>query len=177
MSIGSRGFALEELGKTARQARLYLQKRLNMKGTSMARTEGTVFIGHGRSIAWRDLKDFLKDRLGFTPEEFNTESAAGLPTSERLQEMLDSAVVAFLVMTAEDEHADTTTHARENVIHEVGLFQGRLGFRRAIVMLEEGCAEFSNITGLGQIRFPRDNIKARTEEIRAVLEREGLLKK
>ena len=27
-------------------------------------------------------------------------------------------------MTAEDEHADGTKHARENVIHEVGLFQG-----------------------------------------------------
>ena len=29
--------------------------------------------------------------------------------------------------------------ARMNVIHEVGLFQGRLGFERAIVLLEEGC--------------------------------------
>ena len=78
-------------------------------------------------------------------------------------------------MTAEDEHADATKHARENVIHEVGLFQGRLGFRRAIVLLEEGCAEFSNITGLSQIRFPKGNIRASFEEIRRVLEREGIL--
>jgi predicted nucleotide-binding protein len=49
---------------------------------------------------------------------------------------------------------------RMNVIHEAGLFQGRLGFTRAIVMLEEGCEEFSNIEGLGQIRFPNNNIKA-----------------
>lgn len=89
--------------------------------------------------------------------------------------MLDAAVFAFLVMTAEDEHADTTRHARENVIHEVGLFQGRLGFRRAIVLLEDGCSEFSNIQGLGQIRFPKGNIKAKSEEIRDVLKREGLL--
>jgi predicted nucleotide-binding protein len=45
-----------------------------------------------------------------------------------------------------------------NVIHEVGLFQGRLGFKRAIVLLEEGCKEFSNIQGLGQIRYPKGNI-------------------
>ncbi len=51
----------------------------------------------------------------------------------------------------------------------------QLGFNRAIVVLEEGCEAFSNIEGLGQIRFPKGNIKAAFEEIRQVLEREGLL--
>jgi predicted nucleotide-binding protein len=62
------------------------------------------------------------------------------------------------------------------VIHEIGLFQGRYGFERAIVLLEEGCDEFSNIVGIGQIRFPKGSITSVTEEIRRVLEREGLLK-
>lgn len=70
-------------------------------------------------------------------------------------------------MTGEDE-VDGKLRARENVVHEVGLFQGRLGFGRAIVLLEEGCEEFSNIQGLGQIRFPKGNISAKFEEIRAV---------
>ena len=94
---------------------------------------------------------------------------------ERLQQMLDTSCIAFLVMTAEDQHADATLHARENVVHEVGLFQGRLGFRRAIVVLEEGCTAFSNIAGLSQLRFPRGNISASFEEIRRVLEREGIV--
>jgi predicted nucleotide-binding protein len=34
------------------------------------------------------------------------------------------------------------------VIHEAGLFQGKLGFARAIVLLEQDCNEFSNIAGL-----------------------------
>ena len=63
-----------------------------------------------------------------------------------------------------------------NVVHEAGLFQGRLGFTKAIVLLEEGCEEFSNIQGLGQIRFPKGNIAAAFEEIRRVLEREDLLR-
>jgi len=62
-----------------------------------------------------------------------------------------------------------------NVVHEAGLFQGRLGFTKAIVLLEDGCEEFSNIKGLGQIRFPKGNVKQAFEEIRQVLEREGLL--
>ena len=55
--------------------------------------------------------------------------------------MLDGAAIAFLVLTAEDERADGKLQARMNVVHEVGLFQGRLGFSRAIVMLEEGSEE------------------------------------
>jgi len=62
----------------------------------------------------------------------------------------------------------------QNVIHEIGLFQGHLGFGRAVVLLEEGCEEFSNIHGLGQLRFPRGNIAASFEDVRRALEREGL---
>ena len=79
-------------------------------------------------------------------------------------------------MTAEDEQADGTLHPRMNVIHEVGLFQGKLGSKKAIVLLEDECEEFSNIHGLVQIRFPKGNIKAAFEDIRQVLEREGILK-
>jgi predicted nucleotide-binding protein len=89
--------------------------------------------------------------------------------------MLDDARIAFLILTAEDEKADGTVQARMNVIHEAGLFQGRLGFTKAIILLEEGCEEFSNINGLGQIHFPKGNIRQAFEEIRQVLEREGLL--
>lgn len=89
--------------------------------------------------------------------------------------MLDSAAIAFVVMTAEDEQADGTIRARENVVHEAGLFQGRLGFTRAILLLEDGCGEFGNIHGLGQIRFPRGRIELAFDEVRRVLEREGLI--
>ena len=99
---------------------------------------------------------------------------AGLSTKERLETMLDGAVFAFLVMTGEDERADGKKVARANVIHEVGLFQGRLGFERAIVLLEDGCEEFSNIVGLTQIRFPAGKVSAQFEEIRRVLEREKI---
>ena len=140
-------------------------------------TDGSkVFIGHGRSSLWRELKDFLQDRLHLEWEEFNREPTAGMTTAERLQQMLTTSCFAFLVMTAEDQHADDTVHARENVVHEVGLFQGCLGFCKAIILLEEGCSEFSNIGGLNQIRFPKGNISACFEEIRRVLEREGITK-
>ncbi len=134
-----------------------------------------VFLGHGRAGAWRELKDFIQDRIRLPWDEFNRVPVAGVTNIARLSEMLDAAAIAFLVMTAEDEMADGTSQARMNVIHEAGLFQGRLGFGRAIVMLEEGCTEFSNVAGLGQIRFPKGSIAAAFEDVRRVLEREGLI--
>ena len=131
-----------------------------------------IFIGHGQSLVWLKLRIFLSEKLHIECDEFNEQSPAGVPTVTRLQSMLDAAQFAFLVMTSDDVHADGTAHARENVVHEAGLFQGRLGFGRAIILLEEGCAEFSNIRGLGQIRFPKGNIEAAFEKIREVLKRE-----
>ena len=134
-----------------------------------------LFIGHGHSLVWRELKDFIVDTLGLEYEEFNRISAAGKSTSDRLNEMLESCCVAFLIMTGEDEQADGSLRARDNVIHEVGLFQGKLGFEKAIVLLEEGCEDFSNIHGITYIPFPKGNIKASFEDIRRVLERESIL--
>ena len=141
----------------------------------VAAAKTRVFIGHGRSAVWRELKDFLKDELHLDWDEFSRESTAGRATVHRLEQMLDEAGFAFLVLTAEDEHSDGKLHARENVIHEAGLFQGKLGFHRAIVLLEEGCTEFSNIAGLTEIRFPKGNVMAKSEEIRRVLRREHLI--
>lgn len=169
-SFGICGAAAEIATKAASHLERKSRKR------KVAERIGTnVFIGHGRSTVWRDLKDFVQERLNLPWDEFNRVPVAGITNIARLSEMLDAAAVAFLVMTAEDEMADGALQARMNVVHEAGLFQGRLGFTKAIVLLEEGCQEFSNIQGLGQIRFPRGNISAVFEEIRRVLEREGLI--
>jgi predicted nucleotide-binding protein len=139
-------------------------------------TESRIFIGHGQSPIWRELKDFVFHRLDLPWDEFNREPIAGITTTERLNEMISSAMFAFLIMTAEDEQPDDSIRARQNVVHEAGLFQGKLGLRKAIILLEDGCSEFSNIYGLSQIRFPRGKISASFEEVRMVLEREGIVK-
>jgi len=174
-SVRSYAWQNEKLSESIGSVIKYLQTKHSMKGEAMAKTTGKVFIGHGGSKDWLMLKDFIRERLHLEYDEFNRESVAGVATKERLEQMLDSAVFGFIVMTGEDKHSDNTVHARENVVHEIGLFQGRLGFGRAIVVLEKGCEEFSNIVGLGQIRFPKGDIKAAFEDIRMVLEREKII--
>jgi predicted nucleotide-binding protein len=158
-----------------RKAASHLERKAR-RNTRDARIGTNVFIGHGRSSLWRELKDFVQDRLHLPWDEFNRVPVAGVTNQARLSEMLDAAAVALVIMTAEDETAEGQMQARMNVVHEVGLFQGRLGFTKAIVVFEDGCQEFSNIQGLGQIRFPIANIAACFEEVRRVLEREGIVK-
>jgi predicted nucleotide-binding protein len=140
-----------------------------------ARKGKSIFIGHGRSQQWSKLRDYIHDQLQLPWVEFNKEPVAGILTLERLLEMLEVSAFAFLIMTGDDDFGEGALRARQNVIHELGLCQGRLGARKAVALLEEGCDEFSNIQGLNQIRFPRNNISAAFDEVRRVLEREGLL--
>ena len=137
-----------------------------------------VFIGHGRDPAWRELDKFLDKDLHLEVVEFNSEPTAGKTIVERLKQMLDSVGFAFLIMTAEDHvgQKKDAIRARQNVIHEIGLFQGRLGFAKAIILLEVGCVQFSNVDGLIYIPFPKGNIRAAFHDVRATLEAAGLVR-
>jgi len=131
-----------------------------------------IFIGHGKNPQWRDLKDHLADKHDYNIETYETGARAGHSIRDILDEMTTKSSFALLVMTGEDEAEDGTLRARQNVIHEVGLFQGCLGFSRAIVLLEDGTEEFSNLFGIQQIRFSRENIKETFGDVLATIKRE-----
>jgi predicted nucleotide-binding protein len=131
-----------------------------------------VFIGHGRNAQWRDLKDHLHDKHGLTVEAYEVGARAGHHIRDILDDMLMKSSFGILVMTAEDETAEGAFNPRLNVVHELGLFQGRLGFSRAIILLEQGTAEFSNIYGIQQIRFSKGNIKETFGDVLATIKRE-----
>ncbi len=92
--------------------------------------------------------------MAYTGPQRDSAAVCSVPNIERLEQMLDEAGFALLVLTAESERTDGVVLARQNVVHEAGLFQGRLGWRKAIVLREDGCEEFSNIAGLGQTPSP-----------------------
>ena len=57
-------------------------------------------------------------------------------------------------------------------MHELGLFQGRFGFTRAVALPEKGVKEFSNIKGINQIRFTKGHIRKTFGDILATIKRE-----
>ena len=171
-------YIVKELSELTRQAAshiLRLHQNQQKQGGSNMVGGMKIFIGHGHSLIWLELEKFIRDRLKLETDEFNRVPTAGRSNKERLSEMMNDASFAFLVMTGEDEQSDGEFHPRMNVVHEAGLFQGKLGFERAIVILEEGCESFSNIEGITQIRFPKGRISTTFEEIREVLELERVI--
>jgi hypothetical protein len=131
-----------------------------------------IFIGHGRSAQWRDLKDHLTDKHGYQVVAYEVGARAGHTIRDILDEMLAESAFALLVMTGEDETGDGQIRARQNVVHELGLFQGKLGFARAIVIAEHGVELFSNIEGVQQLRFNNGNIAEVYGDVLATLYRE-----
>jgi predicted nucleotide-binding protein len=162
------GFAVQ-LGKSSALATPHAESRPAPPSPPRAAPETgrtKVFIGHGNSLDWLALRDFLRDKLGLDPVEFNSTPAAGQHTLERIEQCLRECRLAFLVMNAEDLHMDGSRHARQNVVHEIGLFQAKLGFDKVLILVEEGCTMFSNMAGLTHLSFRKGKIRDCFEDIR-----------
>lgn len=134
--------------------------------------QGKIFIGHGRDKQWRDLKDHLQDKHDYQIVAYEIGSRTGHGIRSVLEEMLEESSVALLVMTGEDKTNKGKLRARQNVVHEAGLFQGRLGFTRVAILREQGTEEFSNLDGIQEIRFAKRKIRETFGDVLAFLERE-----
>jgi predicted nucleotide-binding protein len=143
-------------------------------GTTFGSTsqEIRVFIGHGHSEFWKSLKAHLGELHKYETFSWESRPWAGYSTAEAVEAMLDHATFAILVHTAEDETADDRMRARQNVIHETGLFQAKLGLKRTIILREEGCEPFSNLTGVQEIAFGSAGIEVAFGEVVATIRRE-----
>lgn len=134
-----------------------------------------IFIGHGgASGAWREVKDHLHELHHYNVETYETGSRTGHAIRDILDEMMTANTFAILVMSAEDEQADAdgTIRARQNVVHETGLFQGRLGFAKTILLKARTTASFSNIDGIQYIEYDEGTVSTTFGFILAALKRE-----
>lgn len=119
-----------------------------------------VFISHGRSKEWTKIQPYLERDLGIQTLELAQEPNLGRTILQKLNEESQKCSVAVIVMTGEDMTEDGEIRARENVLHEIGFFQGAYGFSRIILLHEHGVNIPSNIHGLVYIGFPKDTAEA-----------------
>lgn len=135
-----------------------------------------IFIGHGHNTEWIQLEKHLKENLKLPCKSFESEPQAGKHVINILSEMLEACTFAIMVMTAEDETIEQGKRARQNVLHEIGLFQGKLGFNKVILLCQRGVEKFSNVDGLQHLEFEGSNIEKSFHDLDNVLRREHLLK-
>jgi predicted nucleotide-binding protein len=134
-----------------------------------------IFLGHGRNVLWARVQLHLKDELRLAVEAWESDSRAGHHSVDVLKRFLSSSSFAVILATGEDLTANGAVRARQNVVHEVGLFQGRLGFEKVALLEQEGVEGFSNIAGLQVIRFPGERIEAAFYDLDRMLKREGII--
>ena len=162
-SDGSRRVDRNEVERLVRELDYLFEVRASShpgEAIQSERVPQCVFLSHGGSTLWREVQAYVEKDLGFPTLELAQEANRGRTLLQKLSEEAERVGFAVIVMTGEDESDVGPPRARENVIHEIGYFQGRLGLDRICVLYEEGTNVPTNIQGLVYIPFPKDLIRA-----------------
>jgi predicted nucleotide-binding protein len=130
-----------------------------------------VFLSHGHNELLKlKLKDFLANRLGQTPIILAEQPSRGLTVVEKLERTSEMCCFAVILMTKDDQQVDGGLRARQNVIHEVGFFQGKYGRKNVVLLAERGIELFTNISGIIRIEFEQDHFEQCYEPLRIEIE-------
>lgn len=140
-------------------------------GSSVEQGSG-VFVGHGNSLLYHQVITYLLDEFGIHAHTFERHKVGGQQVVPTLEKLLKESGFAIIVATAED-HTETGLRARQNVVHETGLFQGRLGFERVAVLLERGTEQYSNLGGILYISFEPGRIDQTFNDLGRMLRARG----
>jgi predicted nucleotide-binding protein len=169
--------------KTARELLTYIDTLLELyltpKRSELEETPtktAKVFIGHGKNELVRSkVKDFIRDRCHLDPLVLHELPNVGTTVIEKLEKYGRTADYAVLILTADDITKDGEVRARQNVIQELGWFQGVLGRQRTAILLQEGVQIGSNISGVIYFQFQENNVEMVFESLRKEFEAANLL--
>ena len=119
-----------------------------------------VFISHGKSLEWIKVQNYLEKDLSISTLELAQQPNLGRTVLQKLDEESMKCSIAVIVMTGDDMTDTGEIRARENVMHEIGYFQGKYGLQNVVLLHEQGVNIPSNIHGLVYIGFPEETAEA-----------------
>ena len=119
-----------------------------------------IFITHGRSKDWQAVQAFIERDVGLPTLELAQEANLGRTIIEKLFDNAARCDSAVIVMTGDDIANEDEARVRENVMHEIGFFQGRYGRNFVILLHEDGVNIPTNLAGVAYIPFPKATIEA-----------------
>jgi len=119
-----------------------------------------VFISHGGSPDWRKVQAYIEKDLKISTLELAQEVNGGLTIIEKLERNAARCDCAVIIMTGEDLFQNDLARVRENVMHEIGYFQGKYGRNFVILLHEEGVNIPTNLSGVAYAPFPKGYIEA-----------------
>ena len=118
-----------------------------------------VFISHGRREEWRKVQAHIEKDLHIDTLELAQEPNRGRDLLQKLAEEAAKCSYAVILLTGEDLTEDEKIRARQNVIHEIGYFQGKYGLDRVCLIYEDGTEMPSNIRGSAYACFTKGHLE------------------
>ncbi len=123
--------------------------------------DNRVFIVHGHNNEAKDsLSNFLR-KIKLDPIILHEQISGGLTIIEKLEKYseVEGAIALF---TADDmgkskKEEELKNRARQNVVFEAGMFLGKLGRNRLIILKEKGVSDISDLDGILYIDIDSNN--------------------
>ena len=128
-----------------------------------------AFISHGSSRDWLQVQPFIEKDVGIATLELAQEPNMGRTIIEKLIDNAEKCDSAVIVMTGDDMASDQA-RVRENVMHEIGFFQGAFGRSSVVLLHEEGVNIPTNLSGVAYVPFPKGAIDSSFHVLRRELE-------
>jgi predicted nucleotide-binding protein len=134
-----------------------------------------IFISHGHNELLKlKLKDFIENRLNIRTTVLADQPSQGLTIVEKLEKSAKQCSFAAILLTKDDELKNDTVRARQNVIHELGFFQGKYGRKNVVLLAERGVELFTNISGIVRIEFEPGHFESIFDPLRLEIEGSSL---
>jgi predicted nucleotide-binding protein len=150
---------------------VFHEKLVNMIHEASSELRRRIFLSHGHSEVLRlRLKDFLQSRLKLEAIVLQDLPSSGLTVVEKLERAAERCFFAIILMTRDDEQAGGSHRARQNVVHELGFFQGKYGRQNVVLLAERGVELFSNISGIIRLEFDPNHFEAVFDSLRQEIE-------
>jgi predicted nucleotide-binding protein len=132
-----------------------------------------VFIAHGADPQWLAVRSYLEQECGVTVHTIDPDDR-GTALADAMRQQLSRCGFGVCVLTTADVGRGGG-RADQSVVHQAGILQGRYGFRRVAILVEEGCQTFSNVAGLVRLDFPPGHTDATFWQLERMLRREGII--
>jgi hypothetical protein len=144
--------------------------RLIESNTQTYKNNNKIFISHGKSNDWKDIQIFIEKDLKIETIELAQQVNAGNTIIEKLIKESNNCNYAIIVMTGDDTDNKGNLRSRENVMHEIGFFQGKYGRNRVCILHEENTSIPTNLSGIAYIPYRKGDIKSIFNELRKELQ-------
>lgn len=160
--LQSSSFALPDLGQG------FLQQRDQPPG---GHAQPRVLILHDENPQWQDVRRFVEQRCGLETEHLSPVDFGVGHFETAVGDQLAACGFAVCILSAKDT-VQGLRQPDQVVVHQVGILQGRYGFGKVAILVEEGCDLFTNLSGLIRLEFPKGRVEVKFLELHRMLLRE-----